>query len=69
MTPTLPNTQTPLCLERGATCGRRGQSTGLSPDEEAKLVYGVVLSSKDMLKELSGKYVPPILYFSRGDGS
>jgi len=32
-----------------------GQSTGLSFDEEAKLVYGVVLSLRNMVKKLSGK--------------
>ena len=32
-----------------------GQSTGLSFDEEAKLVYGVVLSLRNMIKKLSGK--------------
>ena len=32
-----------------------GQSTGLSFDEEAKLVYGVVLSLRNMIKKLSGR--------------
>jgi trafficking protein particle complex subunit 1 len=31
------------------------QSTGLSFDEEAKLVYGVVLSLRNMIKKLSGR--------------
>jgi hypothetical protein len=46
-----------------------GQSTGLSFDEEAKLVYGVVLSLRNMIKKLSGKYVSPVIYFSRGQRS
>jgi len=35
--------------------------TGLSFDEEAKLVYGVVLSLRNMVKKLAGKSVPAIL--------
>jgi hypothetical protein len=31
-------------------------STGLAFDEEAKLVYGVVISLRNMIKKLSGKY-------------
>lgn len=31
------------------------QSTGLSFDEEAKLVYGVVISLRNMIKKLSGR--------------
>ena len=46
-----------------------GQSTGLSFDEEAKLVYGVVLSLRNMIKKLSGKYVSPVVYFPRSEGS
>lgn len=30
-------------------------STGLAFDEEAKLVYGVVISLRNMIKKLSGK--------------
>jgi hypothetical protein len=33
-------------------------TTGLSFDEEAKLVYGVVLSLRNMVKKLAGKSVP-----------
>lgn len=32
-------------------------STGLAFDEEAKLVYGVILSLRNMVKKLSGRYV------------
>lgn len=32
------------------------QSTGLPFDEEAKLVYGVVLSLRNMIRKLSGRY-------------
>lgn len=32
-------------------------STGLPFDEEAKLVYGVILSLRNMIRKLSGKYV------------
>ena len=39
----------------GQLPGGGGQSTGLSFDEEAKLVYGVVLSLRNMVKKLSGK--------------
>ena len=65
-------TQHPNSLASGAggqpaTGG--GQSTGLSFDEEAKLVYGVVLSLRNMIKKLSGKYVPSLLYFSYEAGS
>ena len=31
---------------------------GLPFDEEAKLVYGVVLSLRNMVKKLAGRYVP-----------
>ncbi|KAG6891480.1 hypothetical protein C0992_006211 [Termitomyces sp. T32_za158] len=31
-------------------------STGLAFDEEAKLVYGVILSLRNMIKKLSGRY-------------
>lgn len=37
-----------------------GQSTGLSFDEEAKLVYGVVLSLRNMIKKLSGRRASPV---------
>ena len=32
-------------------------STSLPFDEEAKLVYGVVISLRNMIKKLSGRYV------------
>jgi len=32
-------------------------STGLAFDEEAKLVYGVVISLRNMIKKLSGRFV------------
>jgi hypothetical protein len=32
-------------------------SAGLPFDEEAKLVYGVILSLRNMVKRLSGRYV------------
>lgn len=35
--------------------------SSLSFDEEAKLVYGVVLSLRNMIKKLSGKYVGSLL--------
>ena len=35
-------------------------TSSLSFDEEAKLVYGVVLSLRNMIKKLSGKYVHPL---------
>ncbi len=34
-------------------------NTGLPFDEESKLVYGVVLSLRNMIRKLSGKYVHP----------
>ena len=34
-------------------------STGLPFDEEAKLVYGVVISLRNMVKKLSGRFVAP----------
>lgn len=34
-------------------------STGLPFDEEAKLVYGVVISLRNMIKKISGRYVIP----------
>lgn len=48
-----PNASTTGAGGQPATGG--GQSTGLSFDEEAKLVYGVVLSLRNMIKKLSGK--------------
>jgi len=48
-----PNSATSGVGGQPATGG--GQSTGLSFDEEAKLVYGVVLSLRNMIKKLSGK--------------
>ena len=35
--------------------GPSGANAGLPFDEEAKLVYGVVLSLRNMIKKLSGK--------------
>jgi hypothetical protein len=35
--------------------GGTAQNRGLPFDEEAKLVYGVVLSLKNMVKKLSGR--------------
>ena len=35
--------------------GTRSTSSGLPFDEEAKLVYGVVLSLRNMIKKLSGR--------------
>jgi hypothetical protein len=40
-------------------------STGLPFDEEAKLVYGVILSLRNMIRKLSGKYVPQFYIISR----
>lgn len=37
------------------TVTRAGKGGGLPFDEEAKLVYGVVLSLRNMAKKLSGK--------------
>ena len=34
-------------------------STGLPFDEEAKLVYGVVISLRNMIKKISGRYLVP----------
>jgi trafficking protein particle complex subunit 1 len=36
--------------------GPQFTSTGLAFDEEAKLVYGVILSLRNMIKKLSGRY-------------
>ena len=38
-----------------------GASAGLPFDEEAKLVYGVVLSLRNMVRRLSGRCVPQII--------
>jgi len=46
----LPQTQPSAAVTTPAT-----QSTGLAFDEEAKLVYGVVISLRNMVKKLSGK--------------
>ena len=35
--------------------GGSGQAKGLPFDEEAKLVYGVVMSLRNMVKKLSGR--------------
>jgi len=37
--------------------GAGGAGPGLPFDEEAKLVYGVILSLRNMVKRLSGRYV------------
>lgn len=34
-------------------------STGLPFDEEAKLVYGVILSLRNLIRKLSGRYASP----------
>jgi hypothetical protein len=46
---------------QGGAGGTASASAGLPFDEEAKLVYGVVLSLRNMVKRLSGRYVllPP----------
>lgn len=40
---------------QGSQGGPRGSGIGLPFDEEAKLVYGVVLSLRNMVKKLSGR--------------
>ena len=41
----------------GVAGGATSTSAGLPFDEEAKLVYGVILSLRNMVKRLSGRYV------------
>ncbi len=48
---------------QGGGAGSAASVSGLPFDEEAKLVYGVVLSLRNMVKRLSGRYVPPCLSF------
>lgn len=43
--------------QRSTTPAPPQAQSSLSFDEEAKLVYGVVLSLRNMIKKLSGKYV------------
>ena len=45
---------TPLAQSSSASTA---SSTGLPFDEEAKLVYGVVISLRNMIKKISGRYV------------
>lgn len=39
-------------------------NTGLPFDEESKLVYGVVLSLRNMIKKLSGRYARTFLVYA-----
>lgn len=48
-----PHTPVPLLATQQSTA--KPVSTGLSFDEESKLVYGVVLSLRNMIKKLSGR--------------
>ncbi len=41
-----------------------GGGTGLPFDEEAKLVYGVILSLRNMIKRLSGRYATSSAFLS-----
>jgi trafficking protein particle complex subunit 1 len=45
---------TPLAQSSSASTA---SSTGLPFDEEAKLVFGVVISLRNMIKKISGRYV------------
>ena len=49
----LPNTS----LLQSPSTSTAPSSTGLPFDEEAKLVYGVVISLRNMIKKISGRYV------------
>ena len=49
------NHQNPAAQISTAAAG--ATSTGLTFDEEAKLVFGVVISLRNMIKKLSGRYV------------
>jgi hypothetical protein len=42
---------------QGGVGGGAASSAGLPFDEESKLVYGVILSLRNMVKRLSGRYV------------
>ncbi|KAK0484368.1 TRAPP complex subunit bet5 [Armillaria luteobubalina] len=50
-----PLLQTPVSSASAALNSGPVTSTGLSFDEEAKLVYGVILSLRNMVKKLSGR--------------
>ncbi|KAK0460980.1 Sybindin-like protein [Desarmillaria tabescens] len=50
-----PLLQTPVSAASALTSSSPVTSTGLSFDEEAKLVYGVILSLRNMIKKLSGR--------------
>lgn len=50
-----PLLQTPVSSASAAMISGPITSTGLSFDEEAKLVYGVILSLRNMIKKLSGR--------------
>ncbi|KAK0212554.1 TRAPP complex subunit bet5 [Desarmillaria ectypa] len=50
-----PLLQTPVSTASALTSSGPVTSTGLSFDEEAKLVYGVILSLRNMIKKLSGR--------------
>ena len=52
---------TPLLQTMHQPATPKPAQTGLPFDEEAKLVYGVVLSLRNMIKKLSGQYVPESL--------
>ncbi len=58
--PGLPtSTATPPPVQAQGGAGGVASSAGLPFDEEAKLVYGVILSLRNMVKRLSGRYVFP----------
>jgi trafficking protein particle complex subunit 1 len=48
---------TPLLQTTTQPTATKQSNTGLSFDEEAKLVYGVVLSLRNIVKKISGRYV------------
>lgn len=54
----IPPSPSPLSqVHQAPQAGPQPTSTGLPFDEEAKLVYGVILSLRNMVKRLSGRYV------------
>jgi hypothetical protein len=55
-------TVVPQPAQPSATAGTGG--TGLPFDEEAKLVYGVILSLRNMIKRLSGRYATSPAFLS-----
>lgn len=62
--------RTPL-LAASQPPASKSANTGLAFDEEAKLVYGVVLSLRNMIRKLSGRYASHLLrlaYYSIVDG-